>query len=461
MPEYTPPAGSSGDASPLTTKGDLYGYDTDNNRIPIGTNGQVLTADSAQALGLKWASPGAAVTLDQAYDQGGPGVGRAIDADSGAVQISVSNPDNNKALEIVQNDTTNNPVGVSIENTGTGAGLDITQASGGNALLIRDDGVTPNPPIIALKSMTTVSIISAGNTGTVNITPGTGADQKVEVVGGGLTVGSCITAPVNDGFSVGTNNVVDNGAAIGQSCVSSNQSLAIGNAADTVTGYSADTVLVLAGDSNVGGSYSANSVVLDAANQSAGPVGGGATAVPPTVAGIGNVYLDTGGYFTGSADYAEMFEWDDGNVNSADRRGFFVSLVNGNKIEIGNSDVIGVVSARPAVIGDAAELGWQGQYVTDEFGTPLYDRVEGKMVPRVNPNFDATQRYTPRRTRKEWGTIGLLGKLYVRSAQILNAGNRCSANSTGYAVSGNDYRILRVIRQATATQYGIIEILMK
>lgn len=50
-----------GALSPLTTKGDLHGYDTANNRIPIGTNGQVLTADSAQTLGLKWAtaSPGA------------------------------------------------------------------------------------------------------------------------------------------------------------------------------------------------------------------------------------------------------------------------------------------------------------------------------------------------------------------------------------------------------------------
>lgn len=49
--------GASG-SSPLTTKGDLYGYDTANDRIPVGTNGQVLTADSTQALGLKWATPG-------------------------------------------------------------------------------------------------------------------------------------------------------------------------------------------------------------------------------------------------------------------------------------------------------------------------------------------------------------------------------------------------------------------
>jgi len=47
----------AGTTLPLTTKGDLFGYDTGNARIPIGTNNQVLTADSTQALGLKWATP--------------------------------------------------------------------------------------------------------------------------------------------------------------------------------------------------------------------------------------------------------------------------------------------------------------------------------------------------------------------------------------------------------------------
>lgn len=48
-----------GSSSPLTTKGDLFGYSTTNARVPVGTNGQVLTADSAEALGVKWASPAA------------------------------------------------------------------------------------------------------------------------------------------------------------------------------------------------------------------------------------------------------------------------------------------------------------------------------------------------------------------------------------------------------------------
>jgi hypothetical protein len=44
-------------ASPLTTKGDLYTYSTTNTRLGVGTNGHVLTADSAEATGLKWAAP--------------------------------------------------------------------------------------------------------------------------------------------------------------------------------------------------------------------------------------------------------------------------------------------------------------------------------------------------------------------------------------------------------------------
>jgi len=43
--------------SPLTTKGDVWGYSTTNARVPVGTNGQILTADSAEATGVKWATP--------------------------------------------------------------------------------------------------------------------------------------------------------------------------------------------------------------------------------------------------------------------------------------------------------------------------------------------------------------------------------------------------------------------
>jgi hypothetical protein len=54
----------AGGASPLTTKGDLYGFSTVDARL-AGTNGQVLSADSTQATGLRWVSAvGGNVTTD-------------------------------------------------------------------------------------------------------------------------------------------------------------------------------------------------------------------------------------------------------------------------------------------------------------------------------------------------------------------------------------------------------------
>jgi hypothetical protein len=52
----------------LTTKGDLFGYDTDVERIPIGANDEVLTADSTQALGLKWAAAAGGTDADAIHD---------------------------------------------------------------------------------------------------------------------------------------------------------------------------------------------------------------------------------------------------------------------------------------------------------------------------------------------------------------------------------------------------------
>ena len=46
----------AGGGSPLTTKGDLYTFSTVDARLGVGANNTVLTADSAEATGMKWAA---------------------------------------------------------------------------------------------------------------------------------------------------------------------------------------------------------------------------------------------------------------------------------------------------------------------------------------------------------------------------------------------------------------------
>jgi len=57
VPSWATPA-----TSPLTTKGDIFSFSTVAARLPVGTNNYVLTADSAEATGLKWAASGGFTT---------------------------------------------------------------------------------------------------------------------------------------------------------------------------------------------------------------------------------------------------------------------------------------------------------------------------------------------------------------------------------------------------------------
>ncbi len=53
--------------SPLTTKGDIHGFTTVDDRLGVGTNGQVVVADSTVGLGIKWDDPGLWGTWSPTY----------------------------------------------------------------------------------------------------------------------------------------------------------------------------------------------------------------------------------------------------------------------------------------------------------------------------------------------------------------------------------------------------------
>ena len=93
----------------------------------------------------------------------------------------------------------------------------------------------------------------------------------------------------------------------------------------------------------------------------------------------GHTYLD-GTLHNNSYDYAEYFEWEDGNPENEDRRGYSVVLASDGKIRKATSDdspedIIGAVSGTSSITGDAAMYDWNGKYEVDEWGTRVKDKV--------------------------------------------------------------------------------------
>ena len=137
----------------------------------------------------------------------------------------------------------------------------------------------------------------------------------------------------------------------------------------------------------------------------------------------------TGAFNASGADYAELFEWQDGNPDSEDRAGLFVTL-DGEHIRIAGPDddyILGIVSATPSVVGDVYDDQWQGMEVRDVFGRTVTEMQDfpadigpdgeeitparRELAPKLNPDYDHTVKYQPRTQRPEWAAVGLLGKL--------------------------------------------------
>ena len=137
--------------------------------------------------------------------------------------------------------------------------------------------------------------------------------------------------------------------------------------------------------------------------------------------------LCDGSWTGGGADYAEYFEWSDGNPNQEDRCGISVVL-EGKKIRpaLDGEEPIGVISGNPSVVGDAAWNKWSGKYLRDDYGRYIQEDYEvindeGETViqqrRKLNPEYNPDQEYISREERPEWDTVGLVGKLRIRKGQ--------------------------------------------
>lgn len=179
----------------------------------------------------------------------------------------------------------------------------------------------------------------------------------------------------------------------------------------------------------------------------------------------GDIHTD-GTISSPCADYAEFFEWQDGNPDKEDRAGYFVKLIGDKIAKTDEFDTpLGVISAMPAIIGDSGEMHWQGKFVTDDFGRVQYHDVlipavtdeDGNIIeeeryelqPILNPDWDNTREYVPRLKRPEWSTVGVLGKLVVYDDGTLQPGDLCRAGAGGKAVKSisNGYPVLKRVSE--------------
>ena len=160
-------------------------------------------------------------------------------------------------------------------------------------------------------------------------------------------------------------------------------------------------------------------------------------------AGVGsNSITCEGGLATNTAmDFAEYFEWSDGNPSNEDRVGHTVSidgLTGKIKIAEEGETVIGAISGTGAMVAGAASISWNGRFKRDEWGREIYEQLKDEngnllyadaetrsQIVKTNrietSEYDSSleNSYVPRELRKEWDIVGLLGQIRVRKTAVI------------------------------------------
>jgi hypothetical protein len=325
------------------------------------------------------------------------------------------------------------------------------------------------------------ALAESSNTGTLAIGYKTTASGTYSIAIGymtgatktwGCAMGYSCNADAQESVSMGVGNRASGleSSAMGRFCLASgNYSSAFGYGAEA-TGY------MQASTGQWGTNYTNTSLSTTDPIFTIGNGTESASSNAFRVTQAGRVYAK-GAYSSSGADYAEMFEWEDGNIEDEDRVGYFVSL-EGNYIRKANSNddyILGIVSANPSVIGDNPEA-WSNKYLTDEWGRALTEWIEvehseiSKAIDSdseertneelsqisdneienlsdkildtsleehfiINPKYDASRQgsYIERSRRPEWAPVGMMGKLLVRDDGTCKVGKFCKPNDEGIA----------------------------
>lgn len=133
-----------------------------------GTNGQLLKTNGSAVLSWTSAGAGAVSDLDTAYNGGS-----AVTVDGDAITLTVTNTSNNRGLDVVQNDTTNNPETVRLTNTGTGDTLQFA-SSGVAGKDIDGSGSTWSVTAAGVGTFTGLTAGAGSLTAGTTVTSGTG-----------------------------------------------------------------------------------------------------------------------------------------------------------------------------------------------------------------------------------------------------------------------------------------------
>ncbi|MCL2398729.1 MAG: hypothetical protein FWC91_03160 [Defluviitaleaceae bacterium] len=304
-------------------------------------------------------------------------------------------------------------------------------------------------------------------------------------------MGDTTTASGQDSFAIGFQTVASGNSSMALGTLS--QSVGFSSAAFNYNTISNGTYETAIGVLNVASALDTitNMLVIGNGNSATGLR---SNAFRFEYGGIGHA---SSSFTSGGADYAEMFEWLDGNPLNEDRRGYFVTL-NGKKIRFANPHddyILGVVSGTPSIIGDAHGTGWSDMYLRDKFGAKIHEYVnvthehhyfdEDEMeewhkavkeahkngidippmplrhtrevstreyVPILNPNYDPGLTYVTRLDRQEWAPVGMMGKLIVRDDGTGRENGFCQHNAIGIAThspSGKGYRVLERLSEDT------------